>query len=328
MNSISNEFINCNLGDKRLNERLIFMAEEMFSNIGQTIPLAFGHWAGTKAAYRFLNHAKIKEDQILKCHFQETAKRFQNNKDRVLIMHDTSEFTYHRKGNQLGQIGINNSRGAKITIQGILMHSSLALTTTGLPIGITAVKFWTRKKFKGTNELKRHINPTRMPINKKESVRWLQNIRQTNELLSHPQKCVHIGDREADIFELFSECKKSESSFVVRLAVDRCMKNSKKKLFDSVNEEPVKGRYKISIHSSDGKIKNIWVEVRISQVNILPPIGKQKFYEPISGYYIEAKERVKKSTNRKPRVEWKLLTNISVNNFSQAYEKIKWYALR
>jgi hypothetical protein len=40
------------------------------------------------------------------------------------------------------------------TVCGILMHSSLAATTDGLPLGLTAVKFWTRKKFKGTAALK------------------------------------------------------------------------------------------------------------------------------------------------------------------------------
>jgi hypothetical protein len=44
-----------------------------------------------------------------------------------------------------------------------LMHSSLAVTTAGLPLGLAAIKFWTRKHFKGTDALKRHINPTRMP---------------------------------------------------------------------------------------------------------------------------------------------------------------------
>jgi hypothetical protein len=33
------------------------------------------------------------------------------------------------------------------------MHSSLAVTTEGLPLGLTAIKLWTRKKFKGTNAL-------------------------------------------------------------------------------------------------------------------------------------------------------------------------------
>jgi len=35
------------------------------------------------------------------------------------------------------------------------MHSSLAMTTEGLPLGLSAVEFWTRKKFKGTATLKR-----------------------------------------------------------------------------------------------------------------------------------------------------------------------------
>jgi len=52
---------------------------------------------------------------------------------------------------------------------GILMHSSLAVTDTGLPLGLCAIKFWTRKQFKGTNELKKRINPTRISIEEKES---------------------------------------------------------------------------------------------------------------------------------------------------------------
>jgi hypothetical protein len=65
----------------------------------------------------------------------------------------------------------------------MLMHSSLAVTTAGLPLGLAAVKFWTRKKFKGTAQLKKKINPTRVSIEKKESVRWLDNLKQSIDLL-------------------------------------------------------------------------------------------------------------------------------------------------
>ena len=54
------------------------------------------------------------------------------------------------------------------TVCGLLIHSSLVATTDGLPLGIAAAKFWTRKKFKGTNALRRRINPTRVPIEGKE----------------------------------------------------------------------------------------------------------------------------------------------------------------
>ncbi|MGY3372014.1 hypothetical protein ACVWZL_009139 [Bradyrhizobium sp. GM2.4] len=59
------------------------------------------------------------------------------------------------------------------------MHSSLAVTIEGVPLGLAAVKFWTRKKFKGTAALKKKINPTGIPIEKKESVRWLENLKRS-----------------------------------------------------------------------------------------------------------------------------------------------------
>jgi hypothetical protein len=89
------------------------------------------------------------------------------------------------------------------------MHSSLVLTPQGVPLGLAAVKFWTRKKFKGTNALKRKVNRTRIPIEQKESIRWLENLKGATELLGEPARCVHVGDRESDIYELFRTAHKS-----------------------------------------------------------------------------------------------------------------------
>jgi hypothetical protein len=65
------------------------------------------------------------------------------------------------------------------------MHVSLAITPEGLPLGLTAAKFWPRSKFKGTRALKHKINPTRVPIEQKESMRWLDNLR-LSEVLPIP----------------------------------------------------------------------------------------------------------------------------------------------
>ena len=85
----------------------------------------------------------------------------------------------------------------------MLLHASLAVTPDGLPLGLTAAKFWSREKFRGTMALKRKVNPTRVPIERKESMRWLDNMRLSTELIGMPERCVHIGDRESDIYELF-----------------------------------------------------------------------------------------------------------------------------
>ena len=101
------------------------------------------------------------------------------------------------------------------------MHSSLVLTPEGLPLGMAAVKFWTRKKFKGTNALKKKINPTRIPIEQKESFCWLENVKQATEKLADPFRCVHIGDRGSDIYELFCAAQDLGTHFLVRTCVDR-----------------------------------------------------------------------------------------------------------
>jgi hypothetical protein len=51
--------------------------------------------------------------------------------------------------------------------------------------------------------MKKKINPTRVPLFTKESQRWLDNILRTHSVTNrNPQKLIHIGDREADIYEL------------------------------------------------------------------------------------------------------------------------------
>jgi hypothetical protein len=97
----------------------------------------------------------------------------------------------------------------------------MAVTTEGLPLGLSAVKFWTRSKLKGTNALKKKVNPTRVPIEKKESVRWLESLRQSTALIAEPKRCVHIGDRESDIYELFCAAQDAETHFLLRTCVDR-----------------------------------------------------------------------------------------------------------
>jgi hypothetical protein len=94
-----------------------------------------------------------------------------------LILHDTTEFTYYRQDMRSAGILHRLPLGRRLNGQlqhyvvcGILMHASLAMTTDRLPLGLTAIKFWTRTKFTDCNALKKRINPTRVPIEKKESV--------------------------------------------------------------------------------------------------------------------------------------------------------------
>ena len=157
--------------------------------VGQTFPFACQDWANTKGAYRFLSNERVSEQAILSGHFQASAERFRATEGPVLVLQDTTTFSYQRERPELvGYTGKTTIKQGKHGLQqpltqcGILMHSSLAVTAEGLPLGLTAIKFWTRSKFKGCNALKRKINPTRVPIEEKESYRWLENLRQSTAI--------------------------------------------------------------------------------------------------------------------------------------------------
>ena len=91
----------------------------------------------------------------------------------------------------------------------------------GLPLGLAAIRFWSRARFKGTAALKSRINPTRVPIEAKESRRWLANMQVATTLLGDPGRLVHVGDRENDIYEFFCAAQEVGTHFLVRTCVDR-----------------------------------------------------------------------------------------------------------
>jgi len=327
------ELAGCRFADERLNKRLRKLVVQIGSAIGQSIPLVCQDWANTKAAYRFLSNDRVSEVDILAGHFQSTRDRTVATDGPVLVLHDTTEFTYRRENTDA--IGITKSinsgrdkagRLRTHTVCGILMHSSLAVTTEGLPLGLAAAKFWTRKKFKGTAALKRKINPTRVPIEQKESIRWLENVQHSTTLLGAPERCVHIGDRESDIYELFCAAQGSGTHFLIRTCVDRLAGDGDHTVADEMEEIAIKGLHRIDVRDSDGDPDEAILEIRYGKLRVLPPIGKQKRYPALTLTVIHAEERGT-PRNRK-RIDWKLITNLPVGSRADAIEKLEWYALR
>src|SRR5262245_46044944 len=206
--------------DQRLKARLGTLLGDLGRRIGGTIPAACQDWAATKAAYRFFSNPRVDEAVILAGHFAATTARFAATPGTVLVLHDTTEFSFTRDTPEvIGQLSFVKGRHVTHTVCGVLLHSSLALTPGGVPLGLAAVKFWTRKKFKGTNALRGKVNATRIPIEQKESVRWLDNLKQATTRLGEPARCVHVGDREADIYELFCAADDAGTHFLVRTCV-------------------------------------------------------------------------------------------------------------
>jgi hypothetical protein len=340
---IDQELAGCKFADVRLEKRFSMLMEQLSEGIGRTIPLACGDWAATKAAYRFLDNDRVSEAEILAGHFQATRLRFDAVKGPVLVLHDTTEFSYTRENTEAIGLTHKVAKGHKDkkgrqrmhTVCGILMHSSLAITTEGLPLGLTAIKLWTRKKFKGTNALqgktldsdgKHSINMTRIPIEEKESIRWLENARQATQVLGDPSRIVHVGDRESDIYELFSECESLETRFLFRTCNDRRIEDDDRTVYEVMEEQRINGVHQIEVHDKKGRLSTAVLEIKYKRIRICPPIGKEKRYGNLELTIIHATERGT-PTDREP-IEWKLVTNLPVTSKAEAIQMLEWYALR
>lgn len=340
---INRELEASRLPDRRLARRMGLILDCLAASPGVPVPAACQDWAATKAAYRFFDNPRVTESGVLAGHFAATKARFTASDGPILLLQDTTEFIYKRDApGKVGFISTINGGVYKagqpnaITLCGVLMHSSLAVTTSGVPLGLAAVKFWTRDKFKGTNALKRHVNPTRVPIETKESFRWLENLRQSITLLQEPQRCVHVGDRESDIYELYCLAGELKTHFLVRVQTDRLAEPLEDKsnndtqgikahrVFTQMAATPWMGNHDIVLGAKDGEIARL--NIKFATIKTLPPIGKQKLYQPQTLTYIHALEDTKPSD--RAAIDWKLVTNLPVRDLGQAIEKLNWYAMR
>lgn len=329
---IDQELSGCEFQDERLAKRFAKLFRQLSGGIGESIPWACQDWTSTKAAYRFFANERVGESAILGGHFQATAKRLASGTWPILMLHDTTEFSFHRK--DVAAVGMTvripqrklNGKPQHHDVCGILMHSSLAITLDGLPLGLTAIKFWSRDKFYGCNHLKKSINPTRIPIEHKESYRWLENVRQSTALIQEPARCVHIGDRESDIYELFCTAQAIGTHFIFRTCVDRLAGDGKHTIATEMKEVRVQGLHRVEVRDRKGEISQAVLEIRYRRIRVLPPVNKKKQYPELLLTVIHAQERGE--PKGRDKVDWKLITNLPVTSRKQAIEKLQWYSLR
>ncbi|BEP31966.1 MAG: hypothetical protein WBIAU2_10080 [Wolbachia endosymbiont of Drosophila biauraria] len=84
------------------------------------------------------------------------------------------------------------------TAKGIIMHTALAVSIEGLVLGILDQKVYSRPE--ETENLKKKSDL----IEDKESVKWLETLRKTNNIIDPTQtETITVCDREADIYDFF-----------------------------------------------------------------------------------------------------------------------------
>jgi hypothetical protein len=319
------EFGAVKLRDRRHRKRLFTVARDFYAQPAANIPQACGSRAKTKGAYRFFEHKAVSMNALLSSHYHSTMERIAREKIQVVLaVQDSTSFNYDTHADMEG-LGPINTRvdGA----QGILLHDTMAYTTEGTAMGLVDIQVWARDP----REFGKRATRYQRPIEQKESFKWLKSFRAAARLqrqLGAASTVVSVGDREADVYELFALAKSDPAhpKLLVRAERDRRVKDTRVCLWEYMESRPVAGQRVLYIPRKKGRAARDGVlKIRFAQVTLRPP--KLKSSLPALTVWAVYVTEVN-PPSEKDAVEWMLLTTVEVNDFEQALEKIDWYKRR
>jgi hypothetical protein len=331
------EFSCVDLGDKRLNERLIKLCDSLSESPESPINQACQDWSETKAAYRFFQNEKVDCRAILSSHRAKTIERVEKH-STILALQDTSYimYTHHPKTTGLGRLTMVKGKSvAEVQSKGLLMHTCLAVSTDGLPLGLLDQEIFSRCD----SEKKKGGSDGSQPIEEKESYRWLKSLKESVEPISGTQ-VVTVCDREADIYEFFEQSVKSGSRVLVRAKANRVVNRGSKyatrhieKVWSFMAAQQVAGELEVDVvereaskHSRRREARVAQVEIRFGRFQMSPPkrLRSNSADIDMSAIYVTEKG----TPEGAEPLEWMLLTDLEIKNFEDACEKVRWYKLR
>ena len=335
------EMKTASLNDERLNKRLVRIVAALAERPTASIPAACGGKRETDAAYEFFDNPKVTFDQVLQPHFDATRQRIAQQKV-VLFVQDTTEMDVTRPEQQVVGAGPMDS----VSRRGAYLHLMEAFTPDATPLGAAWAEAWTRddEYFSKPQKEKRKRRKA-LPIEEKESFRWLEGLRQAREVaqqLPHVE-CICVADSESDIYHLFAEPRGDQPvHWLIRACQERNAENtdgSHGAIRECVmaapllftKEIPVRGRHaKTSCETrtrrESRESRTAEVEVRAARVALQPPANSDRPLPPVSVNVVLVRE-ANPPEDEEP-VEWILLTTLPIDTVEEVGQIIQYYCVR
>jgi hypothetical protein len=316
-NFIQNEFSNLNLGDKRLNRRVLDVAAAINAGPSFSIPaMTNGNDGQLKAIYRFFQNDRIDDQNILQTHYLNTLERMESYQGKILLLNDSCFVTPSKSCEGL----LTRGKGKDNCIR---THYCLAISDDGKHIfGILNYQ-----------ALSDPINE-RYPELRNESDIWIMAARhcieiihsssQSDKLLS---RCLFVADREGDEFELISFLAKNNLGFIIRSQYDRriIFENQEYKLDEIEDQSKKHGEaYTIKVQANKSVEETLVKRSVLRNVSVTPPTTVGKSYAPLMVNVVLVKE----VPGQEVEVKWRLLTSEDVDNSAASQLIVSSYSHR
>jgi hypothetical protein len=313
-------------GDPRLDKRASQISSMLYFNQSSSIHGSTQSEAEQKGAYRFFANKRV-EEKILIDTIKEKSSFLSTGKD-VLVVTDTTEINLKNHSNRLTRnTGIGLTGNNKDL--GFFLHSSLVLDANSETVlGFSDIQLWERPEDKIS---KKGIGNKTIPIEQKESYKWIKAAANSKEHLKGAKSITVIEDREGDVYEQFVVIPDERTHLIIRSRHNRKLSNGAF-FFDTLANQPSAGSYEIDlVHDIDNR-KGIEkrmavVEVRYCKVNMKKPQDyvKKDLASEVEVYAVEVKET---TAGIKKPVHWRILTTHILESYDDAVTIVKKYQLR
>ncbi len=315
------------LSDHRLEKR----AEKVMSDILTFGKLIVNRFSETQAekigAYRMLSNKKVDYNKLSQGIYKNTHKKAQS--PHLLCIQDTSEVNLSKHKESFE---INDTDLGQLTKKGNIgyfCHPMLVIDPlTEIPIGFSSINLYNRG---WENKTKYERKYKSLPINKKESNRWITSVSQTKLVLTDTPSITVIGDREADIYDEMVLVPDDKTDLLIRLTHNRRLYDRDGLLFDILSESSIMTTFLAEIKSNRKRQnRTAKIEVKYVKVKIQKPskFNKKKYPEYVQVWAIEARESSETVPQDEEPILWRLLTTHEINSSQDAMTYIGWYKQR
>jgi len=309
-------------GDKRIEKRATQALQKLTMGRNSSLRQITQSNAEQKSFYRLFNNESFSEEKIEQSIVQRCGELCKGR--HVLCIQDTTEFNLSSQQRRIKpQSGLGKT--SKNDVLGFMLHSSLVVDANkGSALGYSYIKTWERKE----NAPDRHQrNYQQLPIEKKESYKWIAAANQSQVLLQQAELLTIIADRESDIYDLLASVDAERTHLLIRSNFNRQIVGGGK-LADYLNSLPIMHEYVVSIQGDIRKgIEKRCAQVALKwgKVSVLKSekTKNKKLAAQKEMYVVEAQEM-----NKAKGIYWRILTTHPVTSVQEAMQIIEWYKQR
>jgi hypothetical protein len=246
----------------------------------------------------------------------ETLQRMQGM-DRVLLVQDTVSFNFSHHPTTDGLGPLEN----RYTF-GFLAHNTLAVSSSGVPLGLLGQHAWARDPDQVGSRHQRHERA----FEEKESYKWVDGLPDTG-LLPKTVRPIVVCDAEAHIYEFLDVLHARTLDYIVRAADYRSFTSEGQALFEAVSAQAVQHRFTLRLQRRpDRPARDAQFELRFGTVTLRKPHRAVTNHSTLTLTVVDVQE-IDPPTGEKP-IHWLLLTALPVTRVAQAQQIVTWYSYR